>query len=186
MYSVETINGKHKTVNIVPKDGSIIIDNSKYNTIEIAAVGDGNLGVYSVNKCIDDIQLIAGNNINITADTTNNTIEIESVGGGSVDSVNGKVGDVVIGISDINNLQDEIDDAKFDGHLNNDLFVSGSSFLQGPELHVDGETNFNHNVNMNTETVIKDLSVNGNSILRGSLYVQNDSIVNAGLQVQES
>jgi hypothetical protein len=162
MYQVETINGKYNPVNIIPKDNSIIVDNSEYNTIMLSATGNENGSVFSINKCMTDVQIIPGNNIAITSDTSTNEITIDSVGGGSVDSVNGNIGDVVIEIQDIQNLQDDIDSAKFDGHLNTDLVVSGSAYIQGSELGVDGQTTFQRQVDFNDQVfVMRDVTIEG-------------------------
>jgi hypothetical protein len=82
MNSVERINGKSKTINIIPKDNSIVIDNSQYGTIMISATGNTNRSVFSINKCMEDVQLIPGNNIAITSDTSTNEIITDSIDSG--------------------------------------------------------------------------------------------------------
>jgi hypothetical protein len=175
MNSVERINGKSKTINIIPKDNSIVIDNSQYGTIMISATGNTNGAVFSINKCMEEVQLIPGNNITITSDTTSNEITIDSIdSGGAVESVNGKIGDVIIGIADIQNLQNEISNARFDGHLNNDLVVSGSTYLQGDELGVDGQSTFHDSVAFN------DSITAGHTVsIEGDLYANADAQIQA-------
>jgi hypothetical protein len=130
------INGLITRVDVLEQLGSFI---GSFNTY--AAVPT-NVSGYSVTVSVNDFIHVT-NDENHDSNTTQYII-YQIIDDGTIQylfdiildshavtSVNSKVGDIVLEIADISGLQQEIDDAHFDGNLAGNLVVGGEAAIQG-------------------------------------------------------
>jgi len=139
---LEAMTELHDVVITAPNDGDILeYDTDTSTWINVPNTGGGGevntasnlgggVGVFA-QKVDEDLQfkgLVAGTNITLTPSATGITIDAAGGGGGSVDSVNGETGVVVLDTDDI------------DEGGSNLYFTNGRASAAAPVQTVDGQT----------------------------------------------